>query len=126
MDNVKVSVIVPAYNAGDTLEKCINSILAQTLDEIEIIIVNDGSTDGTYEIISEYERKYPDKIVGIHKENAGVSAARNDGLDAAKGTYIGFVDADDTIEPMMYELLYTKAQNTNAGLVQCWRKDIYN
>lgn len=126
MDNVKVSVIVPAYNAGDTLEKCIDSILAQTLDEIEIIIVNDGSIDGTYEIISEYERKYPDKIVGIHKENAGVSAARNDGLDAAKGTYIGFVDADDTIEPMMYELLYTKAQNTNAGLVQCWRKDIYN
>lgn len=126
MDNIKVSVIVPAYNAEDTLKKCIDSILAQTLMEIEIIIVNDGSVDGTHKIISDYESKYPDKIVGIHKENAGVSAARNDGLEAAKGTFIGFVDADDTIEPMMYELLYAKAQDTNADLVQCWRKDIYN
>lgn len=126
MDDIKVSVIVPAYNAEDTLKECIDSILAQTLEEIEIIIVNDGSADGTQKIISDYESKYPGKIVGIHKENAGVSAARNDGLEAAKGTFIGFVDADDTIEPMMYELLYKKAQSTDGELVQCWRNDIYN
>lgn len=121
---ILVSVIVPAYNADDTLEATLDSLVAQTLEEIEIIVVNDGSSDKTGEIIAKYQRLYPKKVIGIHKINEGVSMARNDGLDIARGIYIGFVDADDTAAPDMFEKMYCYALEMDADLVQCWRFDV--
>lgn len=121
---VLVSVIVPAYNAEETLAQTLDSLVAQTLKEIEIIVVDDGSTDKTGEIISKYQKLYPGKVIKIQKGNEGVSKARNAGLEIAKGEYIGFADADDTVLPEMYEKMYQYAALKNADLVQCWRYDI--
>ena len=121
---VLVSVIIPAYNAESTLSQTLDSLVVQTLKEIEIIVVDDGSTDKTGEIISRYQTLYPGKIVKIQKENEGVSKARNTGLDIAKGKYVGFVDADDTVVSDMFEKMYQYAVETNADLVQCWRYDV--
>lgn len=124
MDDIKISIIIPAYNAEDTLPAALDSAVNQTLDQIEIIVVNDGSTDGTGEVIRQYEKKYPNKVLGLHQENAGVSTARNLGLELAKGTYIGFLDADDTVCPTMCEKMYNCAEEQDADLVQCWRYDV--
>lgn len=105
----QISIIVPIYNAEKYLERCINSILAQTFTDFELILINDGSTDQCEEIIDKYAR-IDQRIVAIHQKNSGVSAARNAGIRAAKGKYIGFVDADDTIEPMMYQKLYESVE----------------
>lgn len=96
----KISIIVPVYNSSKYLRSCIDSILKQSLSDWELILVNDGSTDDSGEICDEYAVKYP-AIRVIHKENAGVSEARNTGLVAATGEYVGFVDSDDTIRPEM-------------------------
>lgn len=93
----KVSVIVPVYNVELYLEKCLLSLVKQTLDEIEIIIVNDGSKDGSQKIIDDFSTKYPNKIKSFTKENGGLSDARNFGLDHASGDFIGFVDSDDYV-----------------------------
>lgn len=123
-NDIAVSIIVPAYNAEKTLAMTIDSLLAQTLANIEIIIVNDGSTDSTGDIIRNYESQNPDRIVGIYQENAGVSAARNAGLDIAKGEYVGFADADDWVSPEMFMQMFQCACEKDADLMQCWRYDV--
>lgn len=124
-NEIAVSVIVPAYNAEGTLVSTVDSLLAQTLRDIEIIIVNDGSTDATPDIIRKYERENPGKVIGIHKTNAGVSAARNAGIDVARGEYIGFCDADDRMRETMLETLYHCAVEEGSDVVQCGHIEIY-
>ncbi|SFB95197.1 glycosyltransferase family 2 protein [Butyrivibrio sp. YAB3001] len=116
----KVSVVVPAYNAQKTIEKCISSLVNQTLEDIEIIVVNDASTDDTWDIIQGYEKKYPEKMVIIDGGvNRGSGGARNLGFDMATGEYIGLVDSDDYVASSMYELLYKKAREDDADIVDC-------
>lgn len=116
-----VSVIVPVYNVEKYLRKCVDSILSQTLEQIEVILVNDGSTDNSGHIIDEYANK--DKRIRVmHKENGGQSSARNMGLDIAKGEYIGFIDSDDSIHNDMYENLYNAIENSKADLCVCGRE----
>ncbi len=117
-DGIKVSVIVPVYNTSRYLEQCLNSILNQTLKEFEVICVNDGSTDDSAKILEKYSQK-DKRIVVINQDNAGVSAARNAGLDRAKGRYIAFVDSDDYIKKNFLEVLYTTAVNTEADITAC-------
>lgn len=100
-----ISIIVPIYNASIYLRQCIASILSQTYQELEIILIDDGSTDDSFQICEQY-RKEDRRIKLIHRENGGLVAARKSGLEAARGAYIGFVDADDYIEPDMFEVLY--------------------
>ena len=114
----KVSVIVPAYNCENYIEKCLDSILCQTLDDMEIIAINDGSTDSTGAILDKYA-KNNQKITVFHQKNSGVAAARNAGLKAAKGIYIGFVDADDYISKDMFQSLYCAASQKDADLAMC-------
>lgn len=115
----KVSVIVPCYNVEKYIRKCAETLVNQTLDDIEIIFVNDGSTDGTDEIIKEYEKNYPKKVVHLEKENGGLSDARNFALPFAKGEYIAFVDSDDYVELNMYQEMYDIAQKENSDMVEC-------
>lgn len=114
----KVSIIVPVYNVEEYLERCLDSLVNQTLKDIEIIIVNDGSTDGSKEKIQEYINKYKN-IVYLEKENGGLSSARNYGIPYAKGEYIGFVDSDDYVELTMYEKMYNKAIEEKSDMVEC-------
>ena len=116
--NKKVSIIVPVYNAEKYLTECLDSLINQTLKEIEIIIINDGSTDNSKEIILDFARK-DKRIIVIDSPNEGVSAARNKGLQHAQGTYVGFVDADDYLDTTMYEKLYESAEEQNASLAVC-------
>ena len=108
-----ISVIIPVYNVEKYLEKCINSVIGQTYKNIEIIIVDDGSTDKSG-LICDFFAGKDTRIVVIHKVNGGLSSARNAGLDIAKGDYIGFVDSDDWIEPDMYECLLCNMLKENA------------
>ena len=119
MQGIKVSVIVPIYNTEKFLRKCIESIVNQTLEEIEIILINDGSTDNSHIICEEYSRKYPKKIRYINNKNIGCSATRNLGISLAKGEYIAFVDSDDYIEQEMYQEMYEKAKKENLDIVVC-------
>ena len=98
---VKVSIILPVYNVEQFLPRCLDSIVNQTLKEIECIVVNDGSPDQSQQIIDEYVKKYPHLFKPLIKENGGLSDARNYALSYVRGEYIGFVDSDDWIEPMM-------------------------
>lgn len=113
----RVSVIIPVYNASETLNQCIDSVLAQTLENIEIIIVNDGSTDNSAELITPYLSD--ERIVYYEKKNEGLAAARQDGIERARGEFIGFVDSDDWIEPDMYEKMYQAAVTADADVVFC-------
>ena len=106
---VKISVIVPVYNGERFIEPVMNSLLSQTFQETQFIFVNDGSKDRTGELLEEYARQYPEKIVVITQENGGVSVARNTGLRYATGEYIAFVDADDQLHPQYFEVLYQHA-----------------
>ena len=115
----KVSVIVPVYNVEKYVEKCIKSLVDQTLQEIEIIAVDDGSKDGSKSIVDNYIKKYPDKIKYLYKENGGLSSARNFGIPYANGEYIAFLDSDDYVEPTMYEEMYKLAKKDNADMVEC-------
>lgn len=112
----KVSIIIPVYNAEKYISECIESLLGQTLHACEFIFVNDGSDDKSKSIIEDYQR-HDDRIKLINQENQGVSAARNAGLQAALGEYVGFVDADDYIEKDMYETLYHAAIEQNCDVV---------
>ncbi|MFN7250048.1 MAG: glycosyltransferase [Anaerobacillus sp.] len=114
----KVSIIVPIYNVDAYLDRCFESLLAQTLTEVEIIAVNDGSTDNSLEILEKYADKDA-RIKVINKENGGVSSARNTGLSLATGTYIGFVDPDDWVDEKMYEVMYNTAINQGSDIVMC-------
>lgn len=113
----KVSVIIPAYNAEKTLKRCLDSVFAQDFDSYEVILVNDGSTDGTLEIARFYE-KHPN-FVFIHQPNWGVSEARWAGISASRSEYLAFVDADDFIAPGMIKKMFLKAQETGAEIVIC-------
>lgn len=116
---MKVSVIVPVYNVEKYLAKCLDSVVSQTLQDIEIIVVNDGSTDGSQDIINEFVRKFPQKIKTYIKENGGLSDARNFGLDKATGEFIGFVDSDDCVSEEMFQEMYNLAKKHNAEMVIC-------
>lgn len=115
----KVSVIVPIYNVEKYLEKCINSLLSQTLEDIQIILVNDGSKDNSGNIAKEYEKNNKDRVIYVEKENGGLSDARNYGLKYATGDFIAFLDSDDYIEKNAYEEMYNKAIEEDADYVEC-------
>ena len=115
----KVSVIVPVYNVEQYLNECLESLVNQTLEEIEIIVVNDGSPDNSQDIIDEYVEKYPTKIRSFIKENGGISDARNYGIKKAVGEYIGFVDSDDYVDVTMFEKLYKQASIYKSDIVVC-------
>lgn len=117
-EKIAVSIIVPVYNAEKYLVKCLDSVVDQTLINIEIIIVDDGSTDGSSEICKNYAAK-DERIIYYKKENEGLAAARQDGMERASGEYIGFVDSDDWLELNMYERMYSVAKNENADIVFC-------
>ena len=121
-----ISIIVPAYNVGPYLPDCLNSILAQTYQNLEIVIVDDGATDDSASIASAYQVQWPEKIRFLPTENHGVTAARLTGVEAARGTWIGFVDGDDEIEPDMYERLYRNAVQYGADISHCGYKTIVN
>ena len=113
---IKISVVIPVYNAEEYIIECIESLLGQTLKECEFIFVNDGSNDGSQQIIERY-KLLDSRIKLINQENQGVSCARNNGLKIALGEYIGFVDADDFIEEEMYEVLYDSIKSDNSDSV---------
>ncbi len=115
----KVSVVVPVYNVEKYLNKCLDSLVNQTLQDIELILVNDGSTDGSKYILKEYESKYPEKIKYLEKENGGLSDARNFGIPYATGEYIAFLDSDDYVELDIYEKMYKKAKEQDYDMVEC-------
>lgn len=114
----KVSIIIPVYNAEKYLDRCLDSVLGQTLKEIEIVCVDDGSTDKSLEILKRYAMQ-DSRIVIIHKDNGGLISARKAGIAAARGKYTGYVDSDDWIEPDMYENLYRVAEKNQVALVTC-------
>lgn len=115
-----VSIVIPVYNAEQYLERCIESLLKQTLDGMEFIFVNDCSTDSSLDILEKYKEKYPELIKLISSnENMRQGAARNAGIDLSEGDYIGFVDADDWVDASMFEKLYYCAVNNNYDIVGC-------
>ena len=118
-----ISIIVPVYKVEPYLPRCIDSLLAQTHQALEIILVDDGSPDSCGAICDEYAAKDP-RITVIHKENGGLSSARNAGLDIARGEYIGFVDSDDWIEPEMYSHMLSRMKKYDAKLVCAGRYDV--
>ncbi len=120
-----ISVVVPVYNVASYLEKCLDSILAQTFQDMEVIVVDDGATDGSGAICDRYARQDP-RVRVIHQANGGLSAARNCGIEHASGTYIGFVDSDDYIAPDMYETLLGLLTSQRADIAMCALYDMYD
>ena len=118
--NPLISVIVPVYNVEPYIRKCVESILAQTHANLELILVDDGSPDNSGAICEEYAQKDP-RVIVIHQENTGQAGARNRGIALAKGEYIGFVDSDDWIAPDMYQTMLESAERNNCDLVICGR-----
>lgn len=114
-----ISIIVPVYNVEKYIRKCVHSLLQQTCNDIEILLIDDGSTDSSGEICDEFQQNYPNKVRVFHRENRGVSAARNIGLKYAQGEYVGFVDSDDWVEPEMFEVLISNIKKYNAQLSIC-------
>lgn len=119
METVKVSVVVPIYNVEKYLPRCVDSLINQTFSNYEIILVNDASPDNCASIIDDYVSKYPDKVIGLTKQNGGLSDARNYGLYHAKGEYIAFIDSDDYVDKTFIEKMYNKAIETQAEIVVC-------
>ena len=115
----KVSIVVPVYNVEKYIDRCLESLVNQTLKDIEIIVVNDGSTDNSKEVIEKYQKEYPEMLKVYTIKNSGAAKARNIGLEKASGEYIGFVDSDDFVSKTMFEELYNKAINDNADIVKC-------
>lgn len=116
LESIKVSVIIPVYNTKKYLQECVDSIINQSLNQIEIILVDDGSTDGSVEIVKEYEESY-ENIIAIYQENQRQGAARNNGLKIARGEYIYFIDSDDVLEINSLEYCYNLAVNDNLDMV---------
>lgn len=112
-----VSILVPIYNVERYLEKCLNSLISQTLKNIEIICINDGSTDNSLAIIKKYAQK-DSRIVIINKKNTGYGDSMNQGLKRAKGEYIGIVESDDFVDKKMFEVLYNMALQYKADIVK--------
>lgn len=109
----RISIIVPVYNTGEYLRDCLDSIVNQTFDDMEVIIIDDASSDNSLDILKEYASKYPQIKLYHNEENKGQSVTRNLGLSIATGDYIGFVDSDDCIEPTMYETMYQGIMDSN-------------
>lgn len=124
MKKIKVSIIVPCYNVENYVEKSILSLMNQTLKEIEVIAIDDGSNDRTSEILDKIAKQYSNLKV-IHKKNEGVSIARNIGIKEACGEYIGFLDSDDWVNSDMYEKMYNKAKEEDLDVVACDTNAIY-
>lgn len=120
----RISVVIPAYNIEQYLGKTLDSVLAQTYENLEIIVVNDGSKDGTAAVIEQYARR-DSRICAIHKENGGVTSARLCGLAEATGEWIGFVDGDDFVEPDMYARLMRNAHDYDAVISHCGYKMMF-
>lgn len=117
-EHVKISIVVPVYNLQEELERCVTSIEAQSHENLEIILVDDGSTDNSWDVICILAEK-DNRIIPIKKENGGVTSARLTGVEAATGEYIGFVDGDDEVEPDMYELLLNNAVKFQSDISHC-------
>lgn len=115
---VNVSIIVPVYNTEKYLKKCLDSLVNQTIKNIEILVVNDGSSDNSQKIINEYAEKYS-FVKSLIKTNGGLSDSRNYAIPYTTGEYIGFVDSDDYVEPDMYEKMYNEAKQKNLDLIEC-------
>ena len=122
---IKLSIIIPVYNVYDYIEQCLKSVVNQTLKEIEVIVVNDGSPDNSQEIIDKYQKKYPKLIKSFIKENGGQGTARNLGLEHAKGKYVSFIDSDDFIDKNFAKEMYELAEKENADVVVCDMIDVY-
>lgn len=122
----RLSVIIPCYNVQEYLSKCIDSVIDNELDDIEIILVNDGSKDDTLKIIKEYKKKCKDIIKIVDQENQGLSMARNAGIEVSTGEYITFLDSDDYVDSKMYSTMLDKAYESNFDLVVCGVKMLYS
>lgn len=118
-----ISVIVPVYKAENTIHRCVDSLLNQTLRDIEIILVDDGSPDNSGHVIDEYAKKDP-RIKALHEQNSGVGTARNLGMSTATGEYIGFVDSDDWVLPHMYEILVSNSEKTRSDITFTGVRDV--
>ena len=118
MKQMKISIIIPVYNAEKTLKKCVDSCLCQSVADLEIILVDDGSVDKSAAICDEYAYKNS-KIKSFHQKNSGVSVARNNGIGFSTGEYLAFVDSDDYVSPTMYERLLSAMGKTGADMVRC-------
>ena len=119
MSKIKLSIVAAVYNLEKYLPRCLDALVNQTLQEIEILCVDDGSTDSAPQIIDEYAKKYPEKVKAFHKPNGGEFTTRNYGLERATGEYVTFVDTDDWVEPNWAEKLYNAAKENNADLAVC-------
>lgn len=124
MKDIKVSVIVPVYNKEQKISKCLDSLINQTLREIEIVVVDDGSKDNSAEIVKKYCEK-DSRVRYVKQDNQGPGAARNVGIINSKGRYIGFVDCDDYVEHEMYEIMYNAAEQNNCEVAVCQEKNVY-
>lgn len=118
MNKCKVSIIIPVYNAGKYLRECLDSVFNQSLKDIEVICINDGSTDNSFEILKEYDKKYNNMIL-INQKNSGVIKTRIIGLEKASGKYVGWVDADDFVDKDMFKKLYDACNTNNADVALC-------
>ncbi|MCQ2485013.1 MAG: glycosyltransferase [Clostridia bacterium] len=114
----KISIIVPAFNEEKYISRCLDSILTQTFSDFEVICIDDGSTDNTFKILTEYSEK-DSRIIPLKNSGKGVSSARNFGIENSHGEYIGFVDSDDFIQPQMYEFLYKALSENNGDMAIC-------
>lgn len=124
MKEERISVIVPAYNVGQWLPRCLDSLLAQEHANLEIVLVDDGSTDHTWKVIEEYKNRYTN-ILALRKENGGVTSARLAGIAQATGEWIGFVDGDDQVEPWMYRKLLENARKYHADISHCGHQIVF-
>ena len=124
MKDIKVSVIVPMYNKEQKISKCLDSLINQTLREIEIVVVDDGSKDNSAEIVKKYCEK-DSRVRYVKQDNQGPGAARNVGIINSKGRYIGFVDCDDYVEHEMYEIMYNAAEQNNCEVAVCQEENVY-
>ena len=124
MENIIISIIVPVYNVERYIEKCVESIISQTFRNIEIIIVDDGATDRSG-VIADQLATRDQRIRVIHKQNGGLSSARNEGVVHAKGKFLMFIDSDDYIAPNMCEVLYKHAIDNSCDLVECGVNKVY-
>ena len=119
MKRPKISVIVPVYNTEKYLRDCLDSLVNQTIEDMEIVVVNDGSTDSSHQIIDDFAKRHPDRFVIFNQENQGQAVARNKALSLCRGEYIGFFDSDDAAKPDMFEKMYKRAVETAADMVVC-------
>lgn len=124
MENIEISVIIPVYNSEKYIGKCLESLANQTIKEIEVIIVNDGSTDHTAEIIEQYEREHDLRIRLFYRENAGQAAARNFAIAKAAGSYIAFMDSDDYVDSDYLQKLYDTARQYQSDVVTCGYRSV--